>query len=51
MSDSKLIGPLPALGMALMTEITASFIVACWIMFTELLPGNALINPLQYKDS
>jgi hypothetical protein len=25
-------------------EKTASFIVACWTVFTELLPGNALIK-------
>jgi hypothetical protein len=26
------------------TENTASSIVACWAVFTELLPGNALIK-------
>jgi hypothetical protein len=31
------------------TENTASSIVACWTMFTELLPDNALISPLQYQ--
>jgi hypothetical protein len=27
-------------------ENTALFIVACWTVFTELLPGNALIKPV-----
>jgi hypothetical protein len=28
------------------TEITASSIVACWIVFTDLLPGHALIKSI-----
>jgi hypothetical protein len=26
------------------TENTTSFLIACWTVFTELLPGNALIK-------
>jgi hypothetical protein len=29
-------------------ENTASPVFACWTVFTELLPGNALMNPLHY---
>jgi hypothetical protein len=30
------------------TENTASSVVACWTVFTELLPGNALIKSVKY---
>jgi hypothetical protein len=32
------------------TENTASSIVACWTVFTELLPGNALIKSVTSYD-
>jgi hypothetical protein len=31
------------------TENTATSIVACWTVFTELLPGNALIKSVTIK--
>jgi hypothetical protein len=44
MSDCEFIGPLPSTGRgADDIENTASSIVACWTVFTELLPDNALI--------
>jgi hypothetical protein len=43
-SDCEFIGPLPARRGADDIETTASSIVACWKVFTELLPGNALIK-------
>jgi hypothetical protein len=46
MSDCKFIGLLPALGVARMTENTASSIVACCTVFTGLLPGNALVKSI-----